>query len=92
MGTRRTIGFERVQRSRVLRFKCAGVCKKPFQQSIRAECTINPYNVNPDKTVKNREEVGEQADALLALRVADATAKRTGTPCELCGGPVVLRA
>ena len=56
-----TYRFERVVRKATLYRHCKR-CSRRFQRTLIAEQTVNPYNKNPDGTVRTHLEVVKAVD------------------------------
>lgn len=84
------ITFPKVTRKIALTFKC-GECGHLTHRTVSVFCTVNPYNKNPDGTIRSPEEVVRQADALLQKDREKTIAMKEETHCFKCGGNVKLR-
>lgn len=60
-----SIRFEVVKRSTRKSGKCVK-CGKRCTRSRTEEGTINPFNRNPDGSIRSREEIGRDLDAKLS--------------------------
>jgi hypothetical protein len=61
--------FEPIKRSRTIGGTCTR-CGKKRSRTFSVTHTINPYNRNPDNTVRTREEVSACVSADLAALVS----------------------
>ena len=72
--------FEEITRKRTVSFVCQS-CAKPKKRVLSVTHTINPYNQNPDGTVRTPGEVLDcvrgELDALVAKTTTCATCSKT---------------
>ena len=55
------VTFPAYGRSAVCTFKCLACQKDKRKRTFRVEMTVNPYNTNPDGTMKQAAQVSQEA-------------------------------
>jgi hypothetical protein len=61
------VTFPAYGRSAACTFKCIACQKDKRKRTFRVEMTVNPYNTNPDGTVKSAGQVSQEAQSAANL-------------------------
>jgi len=75
------VPFDKVTRAQRISLVCK-VCGQPFKRDVIEVSTVNPWNRNPDGSVRTLEEVGQYVDALLTASLD--RVKKKGSVCRRC--------
>lgn len=75
------IRFEEVTYRRTVNTRCTA-CSKKLRRVVSESQTVNPFNKNPDGSVKTRAEVAQSVMA--ELRKAAEFLETYGTKCRDC--------
>lgn len=75
-----TIKFEEIKKTARKRVSCDGGCGKKFPRQTTFSMTLNPFNKNPDGTIRTRQDIHDALEEKARAWEADTT----GEWCEPC--------
>lgn len=76
------VSFRAYAATTKVRFDCPACGKTKRTRTFRAECTVNPFNVNEDGSVKSPDQVRKQSQAHVVQEEREFMRKPLCATCE----------